>query len=1416
MKYFVRYSLLALLVMLTVVISVAIVPASAATNVIYISDNGTGDGSSASSPLGPELVERVPNDADTTLLDDGDPSNDYSYYVNRTLYMNSVLYQAAEKLSKTGGTLVLVGDVVLDYSKTYAGARTTQRDFYMPDHGNNEITITAQNGGRLVITEGTYLNLGGKTTFENMTFVSKTGRNSGDQCDSNLAICCGGYDTVFGDGLNCVYENSAGNIVTPSSNAQYLSISGTKRYGDLNYDTNVTINSGTWYRVYGGMYGNAGDVHRGDVTLNINGGTFMSNVIGGSRSNSIFHFGEVNVNVTGGTFNEAICASNNVGTGYKNQKATIKVSGGTFTSATWVTKHHGTLVSGCFDPILTVDFSEYPATSVGTISGSTVYYPTQMLSSVTMKTNSTNTLGFVGEEYEADGLSLTLKYTNNKTAVVEYTDTDKNFKFDYDNTKEGTSTVTGTYGGKTISGFSKDITVVKSPVPVILGAQISTQDTDAGLRFVAEMAFGSGDDHITVKDYGFIAWDSSVLKEQDMGSLEELYGVNEMTAYGTKFRAEYDKTGMYNTESKTTFSGVYGNIQLNDYAKDIIAIAYIEYEHDGRTYIEYSEPVRRSVLGVAQLAAEKSYEDVAWITTNIIDRYQAYTSGKTNKNLSVYDSENAERLRDIVVAEMNAMANYKWTPSTDVDLTESVTMGGNNYYGKYTYSAGTTYYGMAYVNNSKAEFEEFERHIKPFKDGTNVYFGPIEGVNDLYTSGTAPYNDIQTKKYKVDEKYHEITTLFPATDYTGMIVNVWNKVGTNAVWLTTLRSFIPSYGRGTLTVGDYSYTSSTNYTDTITNASGSATMNAAYAQCKRGDVVLARTTGGGNSIYMVMEDAVPGTNSLKLMQFGPTLRDKNGGKTHFYSTTMTFSTLYSNGYIPVTLPELATGCQSNTTVLVNNFDADEAMRTGKLSGSIQSNKQIISVNVKLSRNEGDGIFYDQTVYCNSVKDQNVNKFDLSCFDMSKILSYMVEGKQYVLTVSADIANEGQKTVVSHTYTKPLYSLDSMYASYENKFGADFSNMTQTVIDHMKEQMNVYWTPAETFYYSNLTGGTGFVPNTQFTKNVIYRGVTYSNMRATLEDFQSVLDKTPTYNSKLGVNVYTYTGPAGKTDWNWVMGNHCSASMYHAYQKVIRLHASSRGNPDMRLLGLEDIFYGVASYTGSLVKTYGAEALYESYALAEKGDFVYKLSTGGHTRLVQETHVVRDDTTGRIDPDKSYILMLEQTDTLESEVYGVAKNGESINWTPESGYDSTFWEHKYSFSLLATGDSAAIILRPTEFKTNESENHYIGLTRKATKSNLETATSGQMGIIESNYPILAVYATIELEDGTVYTATARALTNKNSYSVGNLFTSTQTTYNDNPGKYLYRPNYIGKSYTYTLKAELAVGTVELDRITVTAS
>lgn len=1416
MKRFSALMALALLVVAVAAMScITVVPAAAADqNVIYISDNGTGDGSSPSSPLKAET--RVENTNAASFITDSDTSNDYMYYSNLKLYENSVLYQAAEKLAKTGGEIVLVGDVVIDYSKTYAATRTTSRDFYMPDHGNNRIKITAQNGACLVITEGSYLNLNGETVFDDITIKTRTGRNSGRYCDYDLAICCTfNRKTVFGEGVTCVNECVKADGV--DERQYYLSISGTKRYGDVTGDTNITINGGTWDYVYGGMFGNPGDVHRGDTVINVGGGHIKGFLVGESRDNNVHHYGNVEINVSGGTFDGAIYISNSLGTGYKDSTADVTITGGEFKSSSLIRRYTGTLKTGAFFPYTTVDLSSFDSADFAKkIEADRIIYPAKMVNSVTLKSEPKSGLCYLGEEYDAEGMVVAVSYTNGATAEIAYAKGNEHFDFSCDSSSEKSAVVTGTYGGKAIAGLNKTVNVIKTPVPAVIGAQISTENVNGGLRFVAEMQ-RSAEKYVNITDYGFIIWDGSVMGAETVEDFEKFYGGEKTGAFGKKFRAEYDELGYYNNDEKTTFSAVFDGIRVNDYEVVYNAVAYVVYEYNGEVKTEYSKQITRSVLEVAEKAIDSGLEDNDWIQANVIDAYEAYVEDTADRILAVKDAENAEMLRDEVMMELDRNMSFSWTPSTTFDLTEAVTVGGVTYSGSNKYVAGTKYYGMPYVTNSKAELSEFAWHVKSYM-GTNVYMGPVEGVEDFYsaTSGTyveKEYNNIQTNKYKVDEKYYELTSFFPASDYYGMVVNIWNKVGTNKVWLNSLQSFIPAYGRGTVAVGGYDYTVSKNDTLAITQANGKDKMFAAYAQVKRGDVIMCYKNGG-RSIYMVMEDA--GSASVNVVTFLPEIVAKNGGYTHFKQQTLTFEGMYNSGYIPVTIPELAMGTQSRTAAYVVDFDGAAAMKSGRLNGKVLSNKQILSVTVKLSRFGEDGVFYDETVYCNSISDQNVNSFDLSEFDMSKYLVNLVEGKEYTLSVIANVANDGTRTLVSYKYTKPYYDLEGKYAYSYNGFNADFSNMEQTSIDLMKEQMNIYWTPATSFKYANLTGTTNFCPNTAFTAGTVYKGILYANTRATLGDFVSVLG-SKTWNSSLGQYVYTLgsgdSSYQGTTDWNYVTGNHCSASMYHAYQQMIRLHASSRGNVDMRLLGLKDIYLGVSSYTGSLVKLYGAEAIYESYALAEKGDFVYKNSTGGHTRMVQEVNVVRDPATGRIDPEKSSILMLEQTDTLESEVYGKAANGTS-DWTPSSGYDSTWWEHTYTFKLLATGNGAAIILRPTEFNTGESEKHYVGLTKLATKSELEN--TNRMGGVESNYPIIAVYATVKFDDGTVMKATDRALTGKNFYNLNSLFTSSADIYNGTPGRYILTSKLQNKSYTYTLEVELAIGKVVLQELKVSAS
>ena len=191
MKNFTRYLIAAATLVLAAVImcSTMLTASAADVRTIYISENGNGDGLTPNTPMG--SVDTIK----PALT--GDQYSVWEQYTGGYYYKNSALYRAAEELKATGGKIVLVGDISIDWTKTCAGAveynkdgnvvldadgyvkgaRLDYRDFFMPTHSDKQITIT-NNGGsaRLVLTEGAHLILGGETVFEDIDIVSHDGR----------------------------------------------------------------------------------------------------------------------------------------------------------------------------------------------------------------------------------------------------------------------------------------------------------------------------------------------------------------------------------------------------------------------------------------------------------------------------------------------------------------------------------------------------------------------------------------------------------------------------------------------------------------------------------------------------------------------------------------------------------------------------------------------------------------------------------------------------------------------------------------------------------------------------------------------------------------------------------------------------------------------------------------------------------------------------------------------------------------------------------------------------------------------------------------------------------------------------------------------------------------------------------------
>ncbi|MBR5314869.1 MAG: bacterial Ig-like domain-containing protein, partial [Clostridia bacterium] len=1385
--------------------------------VIYIANtaSGKGDGSSADNAMGPTVVIERDEALDKS-------SSDYKYYMGKKVdangkvvedgtknfEKNGVLYQAYEKLKETGGKIVLVGDVQLDFTTSMSYSSKVTRDVYLPKHGNSPIVITAQNDARLKITDGVILALGGSTLFENMTFATGSTALSSDSSQYNRAICADGNSAIFGNGISCVNDDGE------TEEKAFIAINGGTRYANLDKDSNVTIKSGKWAYVAGSSYGMEGYYHKGDIRMVIEGGEFIGNVSAVARYEAMhIHYGNAKLIIKGGTFHGGILGIAKMQTGYENSRIDIVVSGGNFVRETgqyFSYRYSPHARATGIAPYVTLDLSEcttFNDFSRMATNFDKVYYPSSLCTSVSVNKDTSNSKCFIGEDFNASGLEVTATYKDSKnttkTMTVAYNNVPHAFGFEYDNSKAGTTQIKYSVGN--VQFKTGNIEIINVPTPEILGAQVRVKNSNqtTALRFVAEMKkpFADG---VSVKECGFIALNDFYFTDKSMFVVDGFYGPKNIV--GTTFRA--DAGSIYNSNEKMTFAGEYPNLSVIDYDTDIAVIAYVEFTYGGKTYVRYSDIITRSVVDVAEeamLSGIEKTESKEWMKTNLIDSFGAYTDSQ------LIDADKSNKYRNEVISAYDKTANYSWIPSSQIDITyDQGSFIGYTYDINNTYSKGTTYKGIPYVSGQKATIEEFTSYVQVF-GGKNYYMGPIKGYKDVYqdTFNTDKYN--QYLAY-VDEELVEIEGFFPGCDYS-VVTNAWNKVTSNKVWTTTIQSFIPNQGRGTVKVGSYDCGTSADTKNIAQTLNGPTVMNAAYALCKPGDALVSTSS---SDVYMVKSAA--GASSVEVWKFAEKLDTRN--QTHFSVVEETFTNLYNNGFIPVTIPELATGERSETTVALSNFDGEKAIKDGVMNGMIESSRQIISVNVSILRNEN--ALYDKTVYYNSAEDLNTNRVNLIEFNIANAVKFMVGGKQYVIRISADVGglSTEQNSIVLHeyTYTKPVVNSADYYSFVDSFEGYNFSeataDMPQTAIDYMYEQYNsYYWSPEFDFKMGQLVvNGDEFVPSKTFYASNIYKGVVYADYRATLGDFQEYMSGMPLNSASttaFGTNVYTFKLPAEsqytdgsgevRYDWTKFVGNHCSAAMFHSYNQNSRIAAAgSRNNPDLVLVGFaEDIFYylgGKLNDTRNITKVFGEAAMYSSYAQAQKGDYMYRNTGGGHTRMVKDVYV-EYNSDGTINGNKSWIRVVEQTDTpvLMKELKdNYDCDITDAEYNNPNAYSTWYMNKRYYFSDLA---SDVVIYRPTEYITNETEKPYVALKSPVSVGQLSASTASTKyitGFVESNYPIISLKMEIKNSSGKVVATAYKRAMNAYSYNLKNLANLFDTY-----------PTANG-TYSLTLTAELSVG------------
>lgn len=320
--------------------SLLLVAPRALAAVVYVSDDGTGDGMTASNPIG-SLAQDCPDGNTKASCKAG----------------NSSLYRGLRQLLKLGGgTLVLVGKVQIDERHSHGAVNTDSHDFIMPEHRYSSVTITGsyngmdygKQGAALIIKTPAHVSLNGLTVLQHLTI-----RTVGDY----RAIVCNSAHCVFGEGITVL--NEQGQVPTDNTLSSALTVVGGERYsggkstkeGFSIKDRHLKISqievySGVYRRIVGGIFGYDADVcddkqslwvQQGDAYVKIGGNTVVleSVRVGSNRCSSAL-LGDSHLWITGGSFHGTI-----EGVGYggfltSDSRTWMRIDGGDFTKCSGI------------------------------------------------------------------------------------------------------------------------------------------------------------------------------------------------------------------------------------------------------------------------------------------------------------------------------------------------------------------------------------------------------------------------------------------------------------------------------------------------------------------------------------------------------------------------------------------------------------------------------------------------------------------------------------------------------------------------------------------------------------------------------------------------------------------------------------------------------------------------------------------------------------------------------------------------------------------------------------------------------------------------------------------------------------------------------------------------------------------------
>lgn len=344
----------------------------------------------------------------------------------------------------------------------------------------------------------------------------------------------------------------------------------------------------------------------------------------------------------------------------------------------------------------------------------------------------------------------------------------------------------------------------------------------------------------------------------------------------------------------------------------------------------------------------------------------------------------------------------------------------------------------------------------------------------------------------------------------------------------------------------------------------------------------------------------------------------------------------------------------------------------------------------------------------------------------------------VLLISlAACADSGEETVATEPETTgPAYPQIAERLSWDKINALPVKSSTMTVeqmrklcVDFMRLSKTALWTPDEEYTFIKTNKGA----METLEVGQVYGGMPYVGNNGS----GNVYRMMDYYDPETGVLQVKRAGSPVR-----LFGNHCSGTVYWAWGRVINsfdygataylTHANGFLRLGPYTYNEEQTVFGEETGTRSICEANGEEIMFQSYAKLQMADGLVLNNGGGHVVMCAENAHVEYTADGKIDGEKSYVIILEQGSHWQekrnaSGDHYLMKNSVDTQWTFATLFKKSYLPFTFA-EFLGTDPVEDTVCTATVTGDSVSAEALFGIT------------------VNANYGISDVYAVVKNAEG----------------------------------------------------------------------